>query len=269
MPATTETISWWQAIVLGLVQGLTEFIPVSSSAHLNITHHFLQQRERHLSFDLMLHIGTLAALAWYFRKDWAALLRDSSQAKLRNFVLIACVPAAVIGFLLRDAEDKYAVFKDVHFNATMLVVAGALLWGADAIGRKNRTVEDIRLPDALIVGVSQALALVPGVSRSGSTMTAGLLLGLDRPSAARFSFLMSLPITLGAILFEAKNLFTKHGGFSTGDAGPEVLMLGILFSAGSGFWAINFLLNYLRKHSMSLFFFWRALVAAAVFLFAR
>jgi undecaprenyl-diphosphatase len=263
-----ETISWWQAIVLGLVQGLTEFIPVSSSAHLNITHYFLGQKERHLTFDLMLHIGTLGALGWYFRHDWVALLRDPAQANRRNLVFLACVPAAIAGALLRDAEEKLPLFKDVQFNAVMLVVAGALLWGADAIGKKQRPIEDIKLKDALIIGASQAIALIPGVSRSGSTLTAGLLLGLDRASAARFSFLMSLPITLGAILFEVRGVM-KEGGFSTIDASPAALLLGILFSAASGFWAIGFLLNYLRSRSMSLFFFWRLAVAVVVIVAVR
>ncbi|HEX8551405.1 MAG TPA: undecaprenyl-diphosphate phosphatase [Abditibacteriaceae bacterium] len=258
------------AIILGLVQGLTEFIPVSSSAHLNITHWLLGHKERELPYDVMLHVGTLVALVWYFRHDWKLLLSDPAHRKLRNLVLLGCVPGAVLGKFL-DKFQNETLFADVRFNAVMLLVMGTILLAADRVGRKARPLEALTLKDAMIVGFSQALALIPGVSRSGSTMTAGLFLGFNREAAARFSFLMSLPITLGAVGYK----FYKDiwGVYQTGgsealqnsiNASPGVILLGILASGLSGFWAISFLLNFLKRHGMALFFYWRAAVALLV-----
>jgi undecaprenyl-diphosphatase len=257
-----QIITPWQAIILGLAQGLTEFIPVSSSAHLNILHWIFGQ-DRKLAYDVMLHVGTLCALAFYFRHDWVALLRDRRQAKLRNLIFIACIPAVVAGVLLRKLEDKPPL-SEVWFNAVMLVIMGAVLWWADHTGRKRRQLEGVNLKDALIIGCSQALALVPGVSRSGATITAGLFREMTREAAARFSFLLSLPITVGAVGFEFLGM-VKKGELSSLNASPAVLMLGILVSAASGFWAIGFLLNFLKKHDVTLFFLWRVAVAVAVF----
>jgi undecaprenyl-diphosphatase len=251
-----------EAIILGLVQGLTEFIPVSSSAHLNIAHHFLGH-ERNLTFDVMLHIGTLVALVWYFRHDWVGLVRDPAQRKLRNLILLGCVPAALLGAALDPYQESQPLFEDVRFNATMLIVAGLVLLLADRVGRKKREVENVGLKDALLVGCSQAVALIPGVSRSGSTMTMGLFLGLTRESAARFSFLMSLPITLGAVIFKMKDLFGE-GAVAATQASPVVLLLGVLVSAASGFWAIGFLLNFLKKRDVMPFVAWRIGVALLV-----
>ncbi len=257
-------ISWWEAVLLGLVQGLTEFIPVSSSAHLNITHWLLGGEERYLTFDVMLHIGTLAALAFYFRGDWAELLRNPQQSKLRNLVFAACVPAVIAGLLLRDLEENSPYFKEPIFNAVMLIVMGLVLLWADKIGRKQRTLEQVNGKDALFIGCAQALALVPGVSRSGATLTAGLFRQFTREAAARYSFLMSLPITLGAVVFEGKGLM-KEGGLDSLHASLPITLLGIAVSGISGFWAIGFLLNYLKTKDVSLFVAWRILVALMVF----
>ncbi len=266
-PATSQAvqppIEIWHAIVLGLVQGLTEFIPVSSSAHLNITHYFLGQ-PRQLTFDVFLHVGTTAALIWYFRHDWKELLTVKRLAPLRNLVFIACVPAAIAGAGLRDLEDKLPIFTDVRFNAVMLAVAGAILLISDQVGTQERSIEKITLKDALIIGASQAIALVPGVSRSGSTLTAGLFLGLQRADAARFSFLMSLPITLGAIAFEFRG-FLKAGGASANTTPLLTIGIGIVTAGISGLWAIGFLLNYLKTKDVTPFFIWRLAVALLVF----
>lgn len=258
------------AIILGLVQGLTEFIPVSSSAHLNITHWLLGHKQRELPYDVMLHVGTLVALAWYFRHDWKTLLTDPTQKKLRNMVLLGCVPGAVLGKIL-DKFQNETLFADVRFNALMLAVMGTVLLVADRTGRRSRPLETMTMRDAMIVGFSQALALIPGVSRSGSTMTAGLFLGLTREAAARFSFLMSLPITLGAVGYKFyKDIWQvySHGGSealqNSINASPGVILLGILASGLSGFWAIGFLLNFLKHRDVTLFFLWRAAVAMLV-----
>ena len=255
-------IEIWHAILLGLVQGLTEFIPVSSSAHLNITHYFLGQ-PRELTFDVFLHVGTTAALIWYFRHDWKELLTVERLKGLRNLVFIACIPAAIAGALLRDLENKLPIFTDVRFNAVMLAVAGAILMISDQVGTQERSIEKITLKDALIIGASQAVALIPGVSRSGSTLTAGLFLGLQRADAARFSFLMSLPITLGAIAFEFRG-FLKEGG-QIGNTTPLAIGIGIVTAGISGLWAIGFLLNYLKTKDVTPFFIWRLAVALLVF----
>ena len=262
-PSAAAPITWWHAIILGLVQGLTEFIPVSSSAHLNITHWILGQ-PRELTYDVLLHIGTLGALAFYFRHDWYRLLFDATQKKLRNLIFLSCIPAVIAGVLLRDLEEKLPLFINVEFNAMMLVVMGLVLWMADHAGRKRRSLDTANWKDALIVGCSQALALIPGVSRSGATISAGLVRRFKREEAARFSFLMSLPITIGAVLFEFYGII-KHGRLDELGASPGVIVLGVLASAASGFWAIGFLLNYLKRHSVLLFVIWRILVALAVF----
>lgn len=260
-----DPITWWQAIVLGLTQGLTEFIPVSSSAHLNIVHWMMgQPRDQVFTFDMMLNIGTLAALAWYFRHDWKELLSNPAQKRLRNLVIIACVPAVIAGVLLRDLEEKHILFTDVRFNALMMIVMGLALYAADYFGRKKRTIENVQTNDALFIGVSQALALIPGVSRSGATLTAGLIKGFERADAARFSFLMSLPITLGAVGFKFLSAVHKNE-FATASAPIPMMILGILASAVSGFWAISFLLNYLKTRSVALFVVWRIVVALGVF----
>ena len=260
-PVAQPHIEIWQAIVLGLVQGLTEFIPVSSSAHLNITH-ALMGHPRQLTLDVFLSIGTTVALIWYFRHDWKELLTVKKLAPLRNLVFISCVPAAIAGVLLRGLEDKYPLFADIRFNAVMLAVAGAILMISDQVGTKERTIEQITLKDALIIGASQAVALIPGVSRSGSTLTAGLFLGLKRADAARFSFLMSLPITLGAIAFELRG-FLKDGGVI--NASYLTIAIGIVTAGISGLWAIGFLLNYLKTKDVTPFFIWRLAVALLVF----
>jgi undecaprenyl-diphosphatase len=260
-----STITWWQAIILGLVQGLTEFIPVSSSAHLNITHWFFNQpRTQTFTFDMFLNIGTLAALVWYFRRDWIGLVFDPTQRYLRNLVILACIPAALAGVLLRGLEEKSPFFADVKFNAVMLTAMALLLWMSDHVGRKRRDLAQANWKDAMVVGCSQALALIPGVSRSGATITAGLARRLKREDAARFSFLMSLPITAGAVFFEFYGTI-RHGELSALGATPPVMALGVLAAALSGFWAIGFLLNYLKRHSVLLFVIWRILVTLLVF----
>lgn len=257
MPAVSSSkVEWWEAIILGLVQGLTEFIPVSSSAHLNIVHHWMGH-QRELNYDVMLSIGTVIALAYYFRHDWKALIFDSSQKRLRNLVFLSCVPAAVLGVLIHKFEDEPPL-SEVWFNAVMLAFAGLILLLADKFSKQNRDIETVGLKDALIIGSAQAIALVPGVSRSGSTLTAGLMLGFKRSDAMRFSFLMSLPISLAAIVYELPRL--RHS-----DDGAAAILLGILFSALSGFWAIGFLLNYLKTKDVTPFFIWRVMVAILVF----
>lgn len=257
--AVEPTITPLQSVILGLVQGLTEFIPVSSSAHLNITH-ALMGHPRELSFDVMLSIGTTLALGWYYRHDWKALLTQPSQRKTLLLVLLACVPAVLFAPFIHKYENKPPLSLPT-FNAAMLLLGGLLLWLADKMSRQTRHINSVTGKDAIWVGIGQALALFPGVSRSGATLTAGRVLGFSREDAARFSFLMSLPISIGAIVF-------KYKDFGHINAPVSSLVLGTVASAVSGFWAIGFLLSFLRKRDVLPFFVWRAVVAVAVFALA-
>lgn len=253
-----QSVSLLQAIVLGLAQGLTEFIPVSSSAHLDILHRLFGQ-SRELTFDVLLHIGTLLALAIYFGKDWVQLFTDPAQRRLRNLVLAACIPAVPAGLLLHGLEKSNPWFTDLRAHACMLIIWGLFLWVADHLGRKRRNLDQANWKDAVVIGTFQVFALVPGVSRSGATITAGLMRRLTREAAARFSFLMSLPVVAGAAVLEISGLF-RHHGTAAMDATPLVMVTGIVVSLLSGLWAIGFLLNYLKNHSVAIFVIWRLAV---------
>lgn len=254
--AAEAPVTWWQAIILGLVQGLTEFIPVSSSAHLNITH-ALFGHPRELAYDVLLSVGTTAAVAWYYRHDWKGLLFDPAQKRLRNLIFISCIPAVLFAPIIHPFEEK-APLSLATFNAAMLAIAGFFLLIADKKSPQTRDISEVTTKDSWLIGIGQALALIPGVSRSGATITAGRWLGFNRADAARFSFLMSLPINLGAVIYKIKD-------FGDINASPSAMVLGIVASAISGFWAIGFLLNYLKTRDVTPFFVWRLVVAALVF----
>ena len=263
-----------QALVLGIVQGLTEFLPVSSSGHLIIVPFLLGWDDpfiTSLQFSVMIHLGTLAALLVYFRKDWARLipagqatLRDRSfrgdpERRLAWLLLASTIPAALVGFLFDDVIEER--FRFIGPVTVMLVVGGAILWLAERHGRRDKGVADLSFATAIGIGAAQALALVPGISRSGISISAGLFAGLDREAAARFSFLMATPITLGAGLWEARKLLSGETGI-----GFEVapLVIGVLASLISGFLAIAVLLRFLRRYPTHVFVLYRVLLAAVV-----
>ncbi len=200
-----------QALVLGVLQGLTEFLPVSSSAHLALAPWVMGWPPAGLAFDLALHVGTLLTLAWYFRAEWRTLLlgaitlvrhrRVVDEASRRAvFIVIATVPAGVAGVLLDDYAES--VFRAPAITAVALIGMGLLLWAVDRVVPARRDRAGMTWRDALAIGSAQVLALVPGVSRSGSTITAGRALGFDRSAAAVFSFLMSMPIIAAAVLLK-------------------------------------------------------------------
>lgn len=272
-----ETV--FQAAVIGLLQGLTEFIPVSSSAHLELAPWIFGWDGAgligSLAFDVFLHLGTLLALLAYFARDWLRLIAaavasirqrrigDDADRRLAWLLAIASVPAAIIGFGLE------AVIEEVFHrgaDAARLAVAGFLVVGAlglfvaDRLGARRRDLDEVTLPAALTIGFSQALALLPGISRSGATMTAGLALGLTREAAARFSFLLATPITLGAGLYGSRKLLDASL------SGNEWLALGVGFvaSAVAGLAAIGFLLAWLRRRSVAVFSAYRIALAALV-----
>ncbi|CAN5780721.1 undecaprenyl-diphosphate phosphatase [soil metagenome] len=264
----------FQAIVIGIVQGLTEFLPVSSSAHLILLPRVLGWDDAFINspaFVVMLHMGTLAALLAYFWRDLLhyavaalAILRErrvGADPDRRMAVLLAAsvIPAALIGVALEDFIDTF--FREQLLAVTVLLVVGAvILFAAERVARKTRQMTDLGVREALLIGLAQALALFPGISRSGITISAGLWLGLEREAAARFAFLMGTPIIAGAGIWKMRELLDG----SAGAFDPVVLGAGMIASAISGLAAIWLLLAYLRRSSTNVFVFYR-LIAAAVF----
>ena len=204
-------ISTFQAIVLGIVQGLTEFLPVSSSAHLILVPWlFKWPEDPGLAFDVVLHLGTLLALLIFYWREWLAMVMslvngDRVQRRLLFLLIVASVPGAIIGVLLE--KEAETIFRSPVLIAGTLATLGILLWAGDAIGSKKRKIGEITLFDAILIGLSQAFAIIPGVSRSGATITTARFLGIDRADAANFSFLMATPIIAGAGLIEARKFF--------------------------------------------------------------
>ncbi len=270
LPAQEAGVDLLQAIVLGAVQGLTEFLPISSSAHLVLFPWLFGWRNPGLTFDVALHIGTIVAVLLYFRRDLlgiaAALWRGLAaraplaepDARLGLLIVAGSLPAAVIGFLVdRPVDDFFhrpeAQGLALAIIAAMLIGVGLLMALAERIAGHRRPLKDLRLRDALIVGLAQAAALVPGVSRSGSTLTAGLFLNFRREDAARFSFLLSLPVTGGAAL--KKTLDVVAEGLAPADRLPFIA--GILTSGLVGYVCIAFLLRYLQRASTLVFTLYR------------
>jgi undecaprenyl-diphosphatase len=248
-----------QAAVLGAVQGLTEFLPVSSSAHLFIIPTLLGWPYAGLAFDVALHWGTLIALVVAFWRDWLGLFRDAlagvNEARSTLAKLVVCsIPAAVVGLLFEDTIQN--ALRSLPLQALMLFVFGFLLWFVDRV-RPNPPSTDVPGWGAsLLVGSAQALALVPGVSRSGITMTAGRATGLGRVAAARYSFLLATPITLGAGLLELRKL--------PSDLEPGTLAIGVVVSAVVGLIAIRGLLRWLGRAGFGAFFAYRAALAGLI-----
>ncbi|MDO8520118.1 MAG: undecaprenyl-diphosphatase UppP [Deltaproteobacteria bacterium] len=256
-----------QSIILGIVQGLGEFLPISSSAHLVITPWALNFPDPGLAFDVALHFGTLFALLSFFWKDWLHFFKSipgkSEEQRLDRrlflYLAIATIPGAIFGFLLDDLAET--AFRHPLLVAVNMSVLGAILLIADSKIRDGKKLNQISLWSALIVGFSQALALVPGVSRSGVTMTAALFAGFSRETAARFSFLLAMPITFGACVYKMPDLF------SNGISGQAIV--GILVSALVGFLSIKYLLKYLQAHSFRIFVYYRfAFTIFVIFLYS-
>ena len=257
----------FQAVVLGLVQGLAELLPISSSAHLALTPYFLGWTDPGLAFDVALHLGTLLALGWYFRAEWISMTKsawhiastrriDTIHDKRLIYLVVATIPGGIGGLLLNDLAET--TFRSPTIIGVALVVMGVLLWAVDRWSVRARMLDEVTMRDAIIVGCAQVLALIPGVSRSGSTITAGRLLKLDRPSAARFSFLMSMPITLAAVIVKVPEAVRAEG-----ISAP--LVAGGIAAAISSWLAITVLLRYVSKHSFGVFAVYRVLLAAVVF----
>jgi undecaprenyl-diphosphatase len=263
-----------QALVMGVVQGLTEFLPVSSSGHLIIVPYLFGWTDpfiTSLAFTVMLHIGTLVALLAYFRADWLRLVpaglatlrdrsfRDDPDRRLAWLLAAATVPAMVVGFLFNDFIEENV--RQVGLVALMLVVGGGILWLAERSGSRSRPIDAITFPVAIGIGAAQTLALIPGISRSGISISAGLFAGLERDSAARFSFLLATPITALAAAYEGWKLAS---GAETLGMSITPLAVGMAASLVSGFVAIAVLLRFLRTNSTDVFVAYRIALAIVV-----
>lgn len=254
-----------EAIILGLVQGLTEFIPVSSSGHLVLLHHVFGVTDAGLAFDVSLHIGTLLALFIFFHKELVLLIKGilghNNHKKLAWLIVAATVPAVVAGVLLQDVAETS--FRSVNLVAINLIVVAFLMIAAERYAKKHydkkTALHKIRPRQALTIGFAQALALVPGVSRSGSTITAGIFAGLDRVAATRFSFLLAIPATSGAIL-----KIMIDGGASELGSELEIVVVGIITAFLSGLFAIRFLIRYLARHNLNVFAYYRIALGCMV-----
>jgi len=259
-----------EAIILGIVQGLTEFLPISSSGHLILFQWatgWEGELMNNLTFDVALHVGTLTAVLWYFWRDWVmigkAVLKVLGgkaleyEARLVLYIGLATIPAVLAGLTLERTVET--LFRNPLLVAAALAVGSLLMWLADRYSSRERHLGTMTLGHALFVGVAQAVALVPGISRSGITISAGLAAGYRREDAARFSFLLSTPVIAGAALLKVRHI-TFQGHAAWGCA------LGTLTSAVVGYLAIRFLIRYLERHSMNLFVWYRLALAGAVVL---
>jgi undecaprenyl-diphosphatase len=258
-----------QAIVLGIVQGLTEFLPISSSAHLILVPYAFGWPDHGQRFDVALHLGTLAALLIYFWGDWVRLAQgvvggsgkaDPMERRLALAIVVGCVPAVIVGIKLEQVAEE--TLRSPHLIAVMMILMGLAMGAADYLGRRVRTLQGMTWVDALWIGCAQAFSLVPGVSRSGVTLTAGRALGFRREDAARFSFLLSAPITAGAALFKLRHLVAE--GLPPHER--LVFGVGILASGVVGYVAIAFLLSYLRRGNLLVFVLYRLLLGVLILL---
>jgi undecaprenyl-diphosphatase len=259
-----------QALLLGILQGLTEFLPVSSSAHLILLPWFFRWNNPlvdSLTFDVALHAGTLLAILWYFRRDWVEMVGgffrilarrrvEDSQERLIIYIILATIPAAVIGFILEKTIEES--FRAPALIVLPLVAVSFLMIYAERRSHPSHPLDELRLKDALIIGCAQALALFPGVSRSGITITTGLLRGYRREAATRFSFLLSTPAIAGAALL--------HLGHLPKDIVSEwpIFAIGVASSGVVGYLAIAFLMHFLRRHTLNVFAGYRLAVAAII-----
>ncbi len=270
----------FQSFILGLVQGLTEFIPVSSSAHLVLVPWAAGWPNPGLAFDTMLHWGTLLAVVGYFWRDWVAIIRGffgsllrrgpisavaggrlaDPAARLAWGIILGSIPAAALGYLFKDFFE--GLFSSPLAVGGFLLVTALILALSERLGRRTRPLAQLQPPDAVLIGLAQAAAIAPGISRSGATIAAGLGRGLKRDDAARFSFLLGTPAILGAGLLQLPDMFGNAGL----QAELPVLAVGLLTAAVTGYLCIKFLLNYLRRGRLYVFAAYCGVVGIAVLL---
>jgi undecaprenyl-diphosphatase len=264
-------VSTLEAIVLGIVQGLTEFLPISSTGHLRIVPAFAGWEDPGAAFTAVTQLGTMAAVLVYFREDlWRIAttsvralrepsLRSTLDARLGLYIVLGTIPIGIFGLAFEESIENGA--RDLYLIAIALIVLGLIMLVADRVGKRERGTESIGLRDGVVVGLAQALALVPGVSRSGATITAGLFLGLDRAAAARFSFLLSIPAVVLSGLFELDGIVRGEDSDET-TAGGLVIATAMAFVFG--YLSIAFLLRFLATHSLAVFVGYRVVLGALV-----
>jgi len=245
-----------EAIILGIVQGVTEFLPVSSTAHLILFPWFFNWSGdvNTLTFDIALHAGTLLSLILFFWKDWTELI--AKKHRLFGLIILASIPAGVAGFFLNDIVENG--LRRPLIISVMLIAVGFLMLIAEK-ANKYKDIEKTGLKDAVIIGIAQAIAIIPGVSRSAITISAGLFRGFEREAAARFSFLLSTPLIAGATLLHFKKAFISQG---THDL--KLFSIGIITSCITGLVAIKFLLAFLKKYPLNLFVYYRFILSAVI-----
>ncbi|NEK56602.1 undecaprenyl-diphosphate phosphatase [Geodermatophilus sabuli] len=263
-------MSWLEAVVLGLVQGLTEFLPISSSAHLRVVGEAFGWGDPGAAFTAITQIGTEAAVLLYFRRDighiiraWVRSLTDRSvrrdpDARMGWLIIVGSVPIVVLGLLFQD--DIETTFRSLWIVATALIAFSLILFWADRVGRKDRDLRQLTVGHGIAFGLAQAMALIPGVSRSGGTITAGLFLGYSRAAAARYSFLLAVPAVLGSGFFQAYEALTGDVAGQTVSWGPTILATVLAF--GVGLTVIAWLLRYLDRGSFTPFVVYRVVLGA-------
>jgi len=264
----TGEISGWQAILIGLVEGLTEFLPISSTAHMAIVPQLLRMPDPGAAFSAVVQLGPVVAIIAYFRHDLAryirGILRTRTPANLRPgdidarlgwFTVFATIPALILGKLLEKHIDRE--FRSLYVIAGALILLALFLWLAEWVGKRNKSLEQMTFPDSQAIGWAQTLALVPGASRSGVTMTAGMFLGLDRESATRFSFLLSVPVITAAGIYKLITDVLRQP-----DLKAEIVpyTLGTLVAAVSAYAIIHWFLGYMRRHNTGIFIVYRILL---------
>jgi len=260
-----------QIIVLAVVQGLTEFLPISSTAHLYLTSWLLGWQTEALDFDIMLHVGTLIALLLYFLRDWVQIIGQAfglrvgrdNELRLNHMMLwllvLGTVPIGVIGFLFNKQAET--TWRNPFVMGTMMIVVGILMWLAESNSRKSRDLASVNAPDAVVIGMAQALAVIPGTSRSGISISAGLFRNLSAQTAARFSFLLSAPAIAGAA---AKAFWDMHKLHQLHAVLETPFLVGVAVSAVTGCLVIAWFLQYLRRSTLRPFVYYRIIFGIIV-----
>jgi undecaprenyl-diphosphatase len=259
-------VTVFQALILGILQGLAEFLPIISSAHLALAPWILHWPDPGLAFDVALHFGTLLAVLWYFRAEWLRLILaakdiivtrrvETDEQRRVLFLIVATIPGAIAGLALEKQAES--TFRDPRLVAAALIVMGVLLWWVDRYCARDRVLTNMSWTDALLVGLAQMFAIIPGVSRSGSTITAGRALRFTREDAAVFSFLMSMPIIAAAAVLKMPQALREQGLSAP-------MITGVVASAVSGWLAISVLLRFVTTRSYGIFAVYRVVLGAAV-----
>ena len=252
-----------QAIILGVVQGVTEFLPISSSGHLVLWPWIFKWEYQGVSFDAAVHVGTLLGVVGYFWREWRVMVlslrrgikKDHFEQKLLLFILLATVPGAIAGYLFKDYIE--GVFRSPEIVASALILFSFVIFAGEKFGKKIQDLTHLSWQKALLVGIFQALAVLPGISRSGATISAALLLGLSRAEAAKFSFLLAAPLIFGAGLFKFPDILRQGM--------DPIFIVGVISSAISGYFAIKLLFKFLEKASYMGFVWYRIILGLAIF----